>query len=268
MIDIHCHLLDETGCGPQDFAESVMMCRRAITDGVRVIVATVRWNAGADQPPLPFPECERKLEKLQLEMGDALQLKLGFMLKFRADLPELATRFGSLLALGGGQHLLVSVPSMQTPDGAETVWRALSEKGFSVVVAHPECSPALRRHPSRLDAWTASGVTLQLDAASITGAHGREVQRFAIHCLQKYTDHIVIASNARRAQTHGASLSSACDYLLRIDTAGFVRRSTYERPAAIINYDKGRPFDSHSRSRYLTLLRRSLRPHKPLKTSS
>jgi protein-tyrosine phosphatase len=211
MIDLRCHLLDGTGCGPADFAESVGMCRAAGGEGVRVLVATPRWPKGAQEPPLGFEECGRRLERLGLEArGESPQLLLGFVLQFGENLPALVERHGPRLALGGGRHLLVSLPALETPASAEGVWEELGRQGFAVVLARPECSPALRRDAARLDRWSESGVLMQLDASSVTGAYGREVQRFAWRCVERYgAGRVLLASNARAAGSRRPSLREA-----------------------------------------------------------
>jgi protein-tyrosine phosphatase len=53
MIDIHCDILDGTPYGSDSFADSLEMCRAAIADGVRTVIATPRWKTGRAEPPSP-----------------------------------------------------------------------------------------------------------------------------------------------------------------------------------------------------------------------
>ena len=260
MIDLHCHILDGTLCGPESFAESLEMCRLAVADGVRQIVATPRWDAQANEPPIPFADCTRKLERLQHEMGGALSFKLGFMMRFSVRLPELVKQYGSKITLGGGRYLLVALPSLGTPAEAEEVWSELSRCGVSVVLTHPECSLDLRRNEARLERWFANGVILQIDAASITGSHGREVQRFATQWLRKYEGRVVVASNAHDASPRRPSLSSAREELVKRVGARQTRALVSEMPAAIINHIETRPKNGAKTSPgRITALLRSLR---------
>ena len=271
MIDIHCHLLDETGCGAQDFAESLAMCRQAASAGVRTIVAAPRWDEQADAPPLHFEECERKLERLRAELNGALILRLGFMLRFRADLPVLLARYGASLALGGGRHVLVSLPSVQTPREAEDVWENIWRQGYGVVVSRPECSPALRREPSRLGQWVAGGVKLQLDAASLTGAHGRAVQGFALRCVREYMGSVMVASNARDAHSGAlARMALAREALVKNNGARSAQLLFNETPSSLINSatDALRESMAGSQTSGLFSRRRGLRPQKTLLTES
>jgi len=268
MIDLRCHILDGTECGPESFAASVAMGRTAIAEGVRTIVATPRWAAGRDEPPLPFADCRRKLARLETELGGALSMKLGFELQFSSQLPALVERYGSLLALAGKTHLLISLPSLHVPAKVEEVWQDLGRNGFAVIVAQPECSAVLRRDPARINGWVTSGVTLQLDAASVAGAHGRDVHRFAIDCLGQYEGHAVVASNARGTDAQRNSLGKARAELLNRMGARPTDRFMRETPKAIIN-DERAPADRPGVfSGRLGSLFRSLRPRKALRSES
>jgi protein-tyrosine phosphatase len=235
MIDLRCHILDETACGPASFAESVEMCRAAVADGVRTIVATPCWAADSFDPPLPFAECRRKIERLQREFYGTLSLTLGFVLPFSPRLPALVGRYGSQLALGGKRHLLVSLPALRIPAETEEVCGTLNRMGFSVVVAHPECNAMLRRERALIDRWVASGLTLQIDAASVAGAHGREVGGFAIDCLRRHEGRAVVASNAHGANGHKTLLGKAREELIKQLGARPTVRFTRETPIAIIS---------------------------------
>lgn len=235
MIDLHCHIVDNLSCGPESFDESLAMCRMAIKDGVRMIVATPRWEEEADSPPISASEFYRKLQCLQSETGGSLSFKSGYMMRFSPHLPELVERYGQHLTLGGGRHLLVSLPSLRIPSEAEEVWSALCERGLSVVLAEPECSHALRRSPARLDGWLGSGLMLQISAASLLGRHGREALRFAEHCLKAYETSVVVASNSRGARDQRSSLGEAHSHLVRKLGAARAGRLFHDLPRAILN---------------------------------
>lgn len=246
------------------------MCRQAVADGVRTIVATPRWEAQADEPPLSLADCEQKLEDLRREMQGALSLKLGFLIRFRADLDRLLKRYGVALTLGGGRYVLVSLPSLHTPEETDEVWDAVKRMGFAVIVARPECSPVLRRSSQRLGQWVEGGIKLQLDAASITGAYGREVQQFALQCVRAYQGHVVVASSARDGQTRRASLALAREALVRKFGAHCARQLLSETPEAIIRSETDLPHSGQSglqKTRLLSRMR-ALRPQKTVLNES
>jgi protein-tyrosine phosphatase len=270
VIDLHCHLLNSPERDPDAFAKTTRICRLAIEDGVRTIVATPRWDAEMNEPPLGFNECRRELERLRYEMREALSFKLGFLLRFRQDLPELLEQYGSSISLGGGRYVFVSVPSLNVSIEAEEVWQRVFRQGFSILLARAECSPALRRDPKRLERWIASGIMLQLDAASLTGMHGHEIQHFALQCVKKYEGSIVIASGVGSANARPSSLASAREQLLKKNDSRRVRRLMTETPAAMLDDYQNPSGNNASRSFRPTLISRlrSLRSHKVLPDES
>ena len=202
MIDLHCHVLDETACGPESFDQSLEMCRTAVANGVQMIVATPSWEAGTGALALLIEKYRQKVNGLQQAMQGALTVKLGFILKFSDLLPDAVDLYGSQLALGGKRHLLISLPPVKLPAEVEEVWGHLERSDFLPVIAHPECHPALRRNPTRLTAWVSKGAILQIDAASLIGAHGRLVHQMAVDYLLKYRENVVVASHARRGRPY------------------------------------------------------------------
>ena len=240
------------------------MCRRAVADGVKTLIATPRWQAGRSEPPLPFDDCRRKAERLEEAARGALTVKLGFALQFSTDLPDLVARHGSKLALAGKSHLLVSLPSVGVPPEAEEVWASLADAGFSVVLAHPECNTVLRRDSARLARWVARGLMLQVDASSVAGAYGREVRGYAIECLRKYEGQAVVASNARWGTDQKQKFGQAYQELVSRVGARKARKFTSDTPASLIG-----EAEAHSRNRRppffgLTTMFRSLGPIKSL----
>lgn len=263
MIDLRCHVLDGSPCGPESFAKSVEMCHSAQANGVSLVVATLRWEAGRAEPPLPFEECRSKLDRLESELSGALSLRLGFAFRFSSQLPALVERYGSRLALGGKRHLLVSMPALNIPAEAEEVWDALGRAGFSVVIAHPECSPALRREPERLVKWVGRGFFLQIDVASVSGVYGREVRRFALSCLRDHGGSTVLATNWSGPGRDGHSLARAKAEVAKQVGERSAATCVYGTPSLIIG-DKPEEVPAADRSPLSNLksFYRAFKPHK------
>jgi protein-tyrosine phosphatase len=268
MIDLHCHLLDGTPDGAESFEASLAMCRQAAANDVRTIVATPRWAIHLSEPPLAFDECWQKFERLNEAMREAVMLRPGFLMEFRSDLPLLLDRYGSSLALNGGRYVFVALPSLHVPLDVEEVWSKVSERGFSILLARAECSPALRRDSVRLERWLKSGIMLQLDAASITGQHGHEIQQFALQCVKKYEGSVVLASSVGSARQ--TSLATARELLLKKNPSRRVTRLLYETPAMMIDDERNASGDEDTGafrlSRFSRL--RALRSHRALPDES
>ena len=213
MIDLHCHLLDSAVREPQLLKEAVEMCREAVAEGIHTLVATPHWDENASVPPVSPSEMAPRVEALTRETAGALTIKTGFSVRFTPSLPELVSEYGPALALGGGRHILVSFPTREIPASAEETWDVLSDLGYGVVIAHPECHLSLRRNGGRLAGWVAQGAVLQIDAASVTGHHGREIKRFALQCIRDHAPNVVVASNASNTSTRPFRMREAANIL-------------------------------------------------------
>lgn len=239
MIDLSCHFLYGPACGPRSFAESLELCRTAIKQGVDTIVFTPRWNGGSDDPSL-LTQCRQDMEHLRNQLQQVVDLQIGFLLQFSAELAGLVDRYGENLALGGKRHLLVSMPANKVPMTADNIWRELWQRGFRVVISQPESRPALRRQPETLRAWVVNGIKLQISAASILGWHGREVRRFALEYLQQYKESVFIASNGHAGNGDAGALKQAREEITRIFGDEYAGHCLRDLPAAILAKNIGR----------------------------
>lgn len=234
MIDLSCHFLTGTECGPPSFAESLDLCRVAFDNGVSTFVFTPRWHPGCASPPASFDQCEKEITRLRKSLKPGIELRLGFVLPFSSELPALVDRYGRELALGGKKHLLISLPANQIPPQAAKVWAALKRRGFTPVISQPASRPALRRHPEILDAWVADGVKLQIRAASVLGLLGREVRRCALGYLERYPNSTFIASNGHAGNGDASVLKDAREELVRTFGEVQARKWLSETPATIL----------------------------------
>jgi protein-tyrosine phosphatase len=234
MLDLNCHILDKTAGGPEGLDQSLEMCRLAAENGVRTIVATPRWEARANTPPLPFAECQRKLQELDRLMGGALSFKLGFLVQFSPALATLVEEYGPRIALGGGRYVLVSLQSLSAPSEMEEVLDGLARRRFSMIVSRPECNQRIRRDPARLERWVAGGVFLQIDTASLMGVYGREVRRFAVFCARRYQGQVVVASSVRNLVTRRQPLGGVHKVLVKAFGRAITRMMMSDTPAKIL----------------------------------
>lgn len=237
MIDLNCRVIDGTGGGPGTYADSLEVCRAATKEGVRALVATLDVDLAREAELSASLDAVRdKIERLRRDLDGKLSLHTGCALRFHRALPQYIERHGESATLGGGRWLLINVPSLEIPAGAENVWAALAGVGYQVMIARPECSPALRHDLPRLGRWLSQGVMLQIDATSLTRAYGREVQRFAWQLVQKYSGQSVVASNARGALDRRPSLKVAREELTRQIGAWRAQLLLEDNPARIINH--------------------------------
>src|SRR6185436_8644553 len=106
-------------------------------------------------------------------------------------LPELDDETLQTLTLGGGSYLLLECPFTPIGDGLEPLVDDLHERGFEVLLAHPERSVSFQRDPALLAALVDQGALAQITVGSLTGHFGRIPQRTAEMMVREGLVHVL-----------------------------------------------------------------------------
>lgn len=195
--DIHFHILPGVDDGPSSMDDSVALAAAAIEDGTRVVVATPHVRSGFLTDVSDLPDRVRELEERLAREGIGLAVRrgaeLGHDMVGRLSQAELES-----IAQGppGGRWLLVEMPFVGLGEELTAATDELRDRGFAVVVAHPErardsagpTSATVRHELER-------GSVLQLNAWSLVGRHGPEAFERA-HSLLRAGQVGAIASDA------------------------------------------------------------------------
>lgn len=192
--DIHFHILPGVDDGPSSMDESVELAAAAIADGTTVVVATPHVRTGylTDVSELPdrVRELKERLAREKIGLAVRRGAELGHDMVGRLTQAELDS-----VAHGppGGRWLLVETPFVGLDGAFTAATDELRDRGFGVVVGHPErardSAGATLRH--ELD----NGSVLQVNAWSLVGRHGPEAYERA-HGLLKAGKVGLIASDA------------------------------------------------------------------------
>jgi protein-tyrosine phosphatase len=174
--ELHFHLLPGVDDGPTDEAESLELARLAVEDGTGRVVVTPHVRL-ADVESL-----DRMTERLQAALRGAgidLEVQVGGELA-PGDVASLEDEQLELVAHGppGERWLLLEAPLLSGTRDLESAIEELRERGFGVLIGHPERSPVTP--DSVIRGQVARGAVLQLNASSLTGAHGAEARRRGI----------------------------------------------------------------------------------------
>src|SRR3954469_2308729 len=137
--DIHFHLLPGVDDGPSTMDESVALAAAAVADGTTVVVATphVRTRFLTDVSELPdrVRELQDRLAREEIGLAVRRGAQLGHDMVGRLSQAELDS-----VAHGppGAPWLLVETPFVASGDEFTAATDELRDRGFAVVVAHPE----------------------------------------------------------------------------------------------------------------------------------
>jgi protein-tyrosine phosphatase len=181
--DIHFHILPGVDDGPSTMDESVALAAAAVADGASTVVATPHVRTGFLTDVSDLPDRVRELsDRLAHErIGLAVRrgAELGHDMVGRLSQAELDS-----VAHGppGGRWLLVETPFVALDGEFTAATDELRDRGFAVVIAHPErargtAGPTLRYELER-------GSMLQVNAWSLVGRHGPEAYEKAHEMLR------------------------------------------------------------------------------------
>lgn len=194
--DLHIHLLPGVDDGPADLGEALQLAMDAVADGTSVAVATPHIRAGyvTDVMELPVRVAELQLalarERIPLEVRVGGELAHNMVDRMRQE--EL-----DLIAQGprGARWILLEAPFFGFGPAFHDAAGELRERGFGVVIGHPERSARLGEDLASLRHEMLYGSVLQVNVWSIAGRHGEEARDIGLRLVREGLASIV-ASDA------------------------------------------------------------------------
>ena len=195
FVDCHSHVLPSGDDGAQSHEEGVDLCRRAAEHGTAVLFATPHvW------PHMPLTEERERAAReayaaLAPEAG--LELRLGYELT--PDVP-LLDEDPRRYVLAGTDAVLLEIPFVGGAGLFLRVAEHIEAAGLRVVVGHPERTEAVAERPALADELAERGWLLQVNATSLTGYHGQEMEERGWRLLESGVASLVASDGHRLAR--------------------------------------------------------------------
>jgi protein-tyrosine phosphatase len=184
--DLHLHVLPGVDDGPADLGEALALASDAVADGTTVAVATPHIRPGyvVDVSELPVRVAELQLalarERISLELRVGGELAHGMVERLSQD--ELET-----IAQGppGARWILLEAPFPGFGPAFHDAADELRNRGFGVVIGHPERSARLGEDLASLRLEVLYGSALQVNVWTIAGRHGEEARDIALRLVRE-----------------------------------------------------------------------------------
>jgi protein-tyrosine phosphatase len=212
LVDLHLHLLPGVDDGPADEAASLVHAERVARAGVRE--ATVTPHVGHPDyalDPLSITARTRALQAAIDAAGIPLRLHPGGEIH-----PEGATALGrgalDAVAHGprGARWVLLEVPFAGIDASFLEACRHVRGHGFGLLIAHPERAARLLPEGLReLAPVIADGALLQVNACSLLGRHGPEVQHAAARLVRGGLGHVLASDGHGGARRDTLAVGAA-----------------------------------------------------------
>ena len=199
--ELHFHLLPEVDDGPGDLAGAVALAKLAVADGTGLVTVTPHVRDLLALGILgEVPARVREVQAALDAEGVPLEVRTGAELA-HDDVHAFDARMLDAIAQGPDDARWVLIEAPLFGGRAEeflaaTAW--VRRQGLGTLIGHPErCAPLMER-PDAIAAERRAGARLQVNASSLTGAHG-DGARAAGLALIRSGQADVIASDAHRA---------------------------------------------------------------------
>lgn len=193
VIDLHFHALPGLDDGPNTRDDALALCAAAAADGTEMITATPHINF--EYPEIDAATMQAGVQTMRQALQDAgigIDLRPGaeVALTRAMELPDHELR---RLTLDGGPTLLLELPWQAGGTGMAAAVSRISERGFQILLAHPERTPMLRDDLGLVRDLLLSGACCCVNAASLSERAARRTRAVARRLLADGLVHAVVS---------------------------------------------------------------------------
>jgi protein-tyrosine phosphatase len=202
FVDCHSHVVPSGDDGAATIEDGLALGRSAAEHGTAVLFATPHIWPYFTLSPEREEEIRAVFELMRPRAG--LELRLGYELTpARPLLDEDPHRY----VLEGTDRVLMEVPFTGPADLVFALGDHVEAAGLRPVIAHPERTESVLDDPGVAEDLAARGWTLQVNATSLSGRHGPEIEERAWSLVERELAGVV-ASDGHRT-TRPAHLDEA-----------------------------------------------------------
>jgi len=194
--DLHLHVLPGVDDGPADLSEALALAADAVRDGTTTAVATPHIRPGYVVDVSELPDRVAELQDALVREGIPLRLQVGGELA-HGMVDRLSDYELETIAQGpaGARWILLEAPFFGFGPAFHDAAGELRERGFNVLIGHPERSARLGEDLASLRHEILYGSALQVNVWTIAGRHGEEARDIALRLVREGMA-TVVASDA------------------------------------------------------------------------
>lgn len=208
MIDIHCHILPGIDDGAKTAADTLIMLKVAIEEGITVITATPHHNPEyKNERPLILQKVQ-EVEKIIEENNLPIQVFPGQEVRAYGEVIADYKANKLLTVADNSRFMLIEFPSDHVPGYASKLFYQMQSNGFQPILVHPERNSEIIENPNILYDFVSKGVLSQITASSVTGNFGRKIQKLTYQIIENNLTHF-IASDAHNVTSRSYKMKEA-----------------------------------------------------------
>ena len=195
FVDVHSHVVPSGDDGARSEEDGLDLCREAAARGTSVLFATPHvW---------PHQPLTREREEIVRAAWEAMAPRAGLDLRLGWELtptPRLLDEDMARYRLGDLPAVLMEVPFHGSLGLAEALAEHIEASGLTPVIAHPERSEAVLEDFGAAERLRERSWRLQVNATSLLGYHGAEIEAAAWRLLDRGLADLVASDGHRRAR--------------------------------------------------------------------
>jgi len=214
MIDIHSHIVPAVDDGSRSAAESLLMLKAAMRDGIHTIVATPHYNYKYTTPKARILAEVEKLKQIIKKTNLKIDVLPGQEVRIYGELLEDYKADKLLTIADNSRYMLVEFPFRYVPRYAEKLLYDMELYGIKPIIAHPERNSEFLEHPDKLYRFVAKGALTQLTTSSLTGYFGKNIQKFSEQLIESNLVH-TIATDAHNVSDRAFNMDEAYEQIMK-----------------------------------------------------
>jgi len=236
MLDIHSHILPGIDDGARNIGHSLEMARKYVQAGYTRVIATP--HAVPEDRGVKFARSialhVENLNAILKEDHVDLTVLPGMEITLCPEVPAMLDK-SEVIPLAGGSYVLIEPPFQRLPMHWEQILFEVVDRGFRILIAHPERCAQLSAQPALVEWLLDTGALLQVNWTSLTGHHGQTARKTARRLLLAGAVHC-LATDSHDTRERGAAIVRRSAEEL----AGLVGRQnlallSVENPARVLN---------------------------------
>ena len=173
--------------GSKSLTESIAILKKAKKAGVTDIMLTPHYIKNSKYA-CNNKNKEELLNELKKEMKNNnidINLYLGNEVYIDSDIIPLINR-NEIKTLNNSKYILVELPLTREVNEAIDIFKKLINKGYKVILAHPERYTYIQEDISKLEEFIDIGVLMQGNFKSLLGKYGEAAEETLIDLLKNF----------------------------------------------------------------------------------
>lgn len=177
MVDIHSHILNNIDDGSKSITESINMLKGLYENGVTDVILTPHYVMDSFYQN-SIETKEKLFNKLKEEIKKnniPINIYLGNEIYIDKDIKDKINK--EALPLNNSNYILLEFPMNGIYNNSYGIISGLMERGYKVILAHPERYLTVKEDIKVLDEYKEMGVLFQSNIGSYFGDYGKTAKK-------------------------------------------------------------------------------------------